>query len=200
MTLVATLVGASVVVFLVLEILPGYVDTTGINPFNIEKAKALLKKAGVTTPLELTMTLPPPYARQGGEVIAAQLAKVGIVARLQNVEWAQWLSGTYTNKNYDLTLISHVEPFDLGNFAKPGYYGNYESPKFNELYDKIKNAPGGGTTKMKLTPVAGSLRVAASPLEGASPAAWQSRFRGVSRIGVAFHASWVVNGAVEQLR
>ncbi len=47
-------------------------------------------------PLELTMTLPPtPYARQGGEVIAAQLAKVGIVAKLQNVEWAQWLSGTY---------------------------------------------------------------------------------------------------------
>ncbi len=120
----------------------GYVDTTGINPFNIDKAKALLKEAGITTPLELTLTLPPPpYARQGGEVIAAQLAKVGIVAKLQNVEWAQWLSGTYTNKNYDLTLISHVEPFDLGNFAKPGYYWNYESAKFNELYDKIKNAP-----------------------------------------------------------
>jgi hypothetical protein len=53
-------------------------------------------------------------------VIAAQLAKIGIVAKLQNVEWAQWLSGTYGNKNYDLTIISHVEPFDLGNFAKPG--------------------------------------------------------------------------------
>ena len=50
----------------------GYVDTTGINPFNIEKAKALLKEAGVKTPLELSLKLPPPpYARQGGEVIAA---------------------------------------------------------------------------------------------------------------------------------
>jgi peptide/nickel transport system substrate-binding protein len=86
--------------------------------------------------------LPPvPYARQGGEVIAAQLAKVGIVAKLQNVEWAQWLSGVYGNKNYDLTIISHVEPLDLGNFARPGYYWNYESPKFNEIYDKINNAP-----------------------------------------------------------
>jgi hypothetical protein len=55
------------------------------------------------------------------------------------VEWAQWLSGTYGNKNYDLTIISHVEPFDLGNFAKPDYYWGYESPKFNALYDKIKN-------------------------------------------------------------
>jgi peptide/nickel transport system substrate-binding protein len=120
----------------------GYVDTTGINPYNPDKAKALLKEAGVTTPLELTITLPPPsYARQGGEVIASQLAKVGIVAKLQNVEWAQWLSGTYGNKNYDLTIISHVEPFDMGNFAKPGYYWNYESPKFNDLYNKYKNSP-----------------------------------------------------------
>jgi peptide/nickel transport system substrate-binding protein len=120
----------------------GYVDTTAVNPFNIEKSKALLKEAGITTPLELTITLPPPpYARQGGEVIAAQLAKVGINAKLQNVEWAQWLSGTYGNKNYDLTIISHVEPFDLGNFAKPGYYWNYESAKFNDLYNKYKTSP-----------------------------------------------------------
>ncbi len=120
----------------------GFVDTTGINPFNIDKAKALLAEAGIKTPLELTLKLPPPpYARQGGEVIAAQLAKIGIVAKIENVEWAQWLSGTYTNKNYDLTIISHVEPFDLGNFAKKDYYWGYESAKFNELFDKIKNSP-----------------------------------------------------------
>lgn len=120
----------------------GYVDTTMVNPHNPDRAKALLKEAGVTTPLEVSLILPPPpYARQGGEVIAAQLAKVGIVAKLQNVEWAQWLSGVYTNKNYDLTIISHVEPFDLGNFAKPDYYWGYQSPRFNELYAKTKNTP-----------------------------------------------------------
>ena len=120
----------------------GYVDTTGINPYNVEKAKALLSEAGIKTPLELSLILPPPpYARQGGEVIAAQLAKVGIIAKIQNVEWAQWLSGTYTNKNYDLTIISHVEPFDLGNFSRPGYYWNYENPKFSALFDQIKNTP-----------------------------------------------------------
>ena len=119
----------------------GYVDTTGVNPYDPEKAKKLLAEAGIKTPLELTMTLPPtPYARQGGEVIAAQLAKVGIVAKIQNVEWAQWLSGTYGSKNYDLTIISHVEPFDLGNFAKPDYYWAYNSPKFNDLFNQIKNA------------------------------------------------------------
>jgi peptide/nickel transport system substrate-binding protein len=25
-----------------------------------------------------------------------------------------------------MTIISHVEPFDLGNFAKPDYYWNYQ--------------------------------------------------------------------------
>jgi len=120
---------------------PGYVDTTGVNPYDPERAKALLKEAGVSTPLELSLVLPPPsYARQGGEVIVAQLAKIGITAKVQNVEWAQWLSNTFGGpKNYDLTIISHVEPFDLGNFTKPEYYWGYQNPKFNELYTRIKN-------------------------------------------------------------
>jgi len=55
----------------------GYIDLTGANPYNPEKAKALLKEAGVTLPLNVTLALPPPgYARQGGEIVAAQLAKV----------------------------------------------------------------------------------------------------------------------------
>jgi peptide/nickel transport system substrate-binding protein len=121
----------------------GYVDTTNVNPYDPEKAKALLKEAGIRTPLELTLVLPPPpYARQGGEVIASELAKVGINAKLQNVEWAQWLSNTYGNgHNYDLTIVSHVEPFDLVNFTKPDYYWGYHSAKFDDLYTKYKTSP-----------------------------------------------------------
>ena len=118
---------------------PGYVDTTSINPHDPAKARALLHQAGITPPLELTMKLPPPpYARQGGEVIAAMLAKVGIQVKIENVEWAQWLSGVYGQKAYDLTIVSHVEPLDFGNFARPNYYWNYESPVFNELWARIQ--------------------------------------------------------------
>lgn len=119
---------------------PGYVDTTAINPYDPAKARALLHQAGVNAPLELTMKLPPtPYARAGGEIIAAQLAKIGITAKIENVEWAQWLSAVYRDKAYDLTVISHVEPLDFGNFARPGYYWNYESPAFNALWAKINS-------------------------------------------------------------
>lgn len=117
---------------------PGYVDMTGVNAFDQAKARALLHQAGITPPLELTMKLPPvSYARQGGEVIASQLAKVGIIAKIENVEWAQWMSGVYGQKAYDLTIVSHVEPLDFGNFARPNYYWGYESKAFNDLWAKI---------------------------------------------------------------
>ena len=109
----------------------GYVDLTKVYPHDIEKAKALLKEAGVTTPLNVTLTLPPPqYARKGGEIIAAQLAKVGINAKIENVEWAQWLSGPFKG-NFDLTIINHVEPLDYATaYADPNYYFGYDSAKF----------------------------------------------------------------------
>lgn len=121
----------------------GYVDTTGINPYDPELAKKLLAEAGVKTPLELSLKLPPPsYARQGGEVLAAQLAKVGIVAKIENVEWAQWLSQVFTGPhNYDLTIVAHVEPFDLVKLTEPDYYLGYKSEAFNALYQQIMATP-----------------------------------------------------------
>ncbi len=122
---------------------PGYIDATGINPYDPDKAKKLLAEAGVTTPLELSLKLPPPsYARQGGEVLAAQLAKVGIVAKIENVEWAQWLSQVFTGpNNFDLTIVSHVEPFDLVKLTEANYYLGYKSDDFNQLYKQIMATP-----------------------------------------------------------
>jgi peptide/nickel transport system substrate-binding protein len=114
----------------------GYIDLTGLTPHDPEKAKALLKEAGVATPLNVTLTLPPPpYARKGGEIVAAQLAKVGIVAKIENVEWAQWLSGPFKG-NFDLTLINHVEPLDYMQYANPGYYWGYDSKALRDLTAK----------------------------------------------------------------
>jgi peptide/nickel transport system substrate-binding protein len=121
---------------------PGYVDLTGQYPHDPEKSKALLKAAGVKLPLELTLTLPPPdYARKGGEIAAAELAEVGIQAKIENVEWAQWISNVYTAKNYDLTIISHVEPLDIGIYDRPGYYFNYDDPQFDAIIARLSTAP-----------------------------------------------------------
>jgi peptide/nickel transport system substrate-binding protein len=114
----------------------GYIDLTAVNAYDPEKAKALLKEAGVTTPLNVTLTLPPPeYARKGGEIVAAQLAKVGVIAKIENVEWAQWLAGPFKG-SFDLTIISHVEPLDFDRYADPKYYWGYDSKAYNELFAK----------------------------------------------------------------
>ena len=111
----------------------GYVDLTAQYAYDPEKAKALLKEAGVTTPLNVTLTLPPPqYARKGGEVLAAQLAKVGVIAKIENVEWAQWLGGTFKG-NFDLSVINHVEPLDYMQYANTAYYWGYDSQAFRDL-------------------------------------------------------------------
>ncbi len=117
---------------------PAYVDLTGQSSYDPEKAKALLTEAGLADGFETTLHLPPPsYARRGGEIIAAQLAEVGIKAEIINVEWAQWLETVFRGKNFGLTIVSHTEPFDIGIYARPEYYFQYDNPDFQALMEEL---------------------------------------------------------------
>jgi peptide/nickel transport system substrate-binding protein len=111
-----------------------YVDLTAQSSFDPEKSKALLAEAGVSD-LTLSLKLPPVegYARRGGEIIAQQLAAVGIKTETTNLEWAQWLDEVFKQKNYDLTIISHTEPNDISIFSRPDYYFDYQSEAFNQI-------------------------------------------------------------------
>jgi len=113
---------------------PAYIDLTAQSAFDPEKSKALLAEAGVTD-LTLSLKLPPveSYARKGGEIIAQQLAAVGIKTEITNLEWAQWISEVFTGGDYDLTIISHVEPNDIGIFARDGYYLHYDNADFKKI-------------------------------------------------------------------
>lgn len=117
---------------------PAYVDETAMSAFDPEKSKALLAEAGFPDGFETTLDLPPPsYARRGGEIIAAQLADVGITAKINNVEWAQWLETVFKGKNFGLTIISHTEPMDIGIYANPDYYFQYDNADFQALMTKL---------------------------------------------------------------
>jgi peptide/nickel transport system substrate-binding protein len=118
---------------------PAYVDLTGRYPYDPEKAKALLEEAGHGEGLDLTLKLPPPtYARRGGEILAAQLAEVGIRAEIIPIEWAQWLEQVYRGKDYDLTIVSHTEPMDIDIYARgEDYYFNYVRPEFVALMEEL---------------------------------------------------------------
>ncbi len=117
---------------------PAYVDLTGLYPHDVERAKELLAEAGYESGLTLSLKLPPPpYARRGGEIVASQLREVGIDVEIENVEWAQWLEQVFRGYDYDLTIVSHTEPMDIGIYARDDYYFRYRSDEFKAIVDEL---------------------------------------------------------------
>lgn len=116
------------------------VDLTGLYPHSADAAKALLAEAGVEEGTPLVLRVPPfPYATRSGEIIQAQLAEIGFDVDLQTVEWSFWLDRVYRNKDYDMTVIAHTSPNDLGNFARgKDYFYGYQDDSFDALWDRIK--------------------------------------------------------------
>ena len=120
---------------------PAYLDLTGNSQYDPELAKSLLAEAGFADGFTTTLKLPPPsYARRGGEIIAAQLAEVGITAEISNLEWAQWLEQVFRGKDFGLTIVSHTEPMDINIYARPDYYFQYDSAAFQGLMDDLNAA------------------------------------------------------------
>ncbi|MEN5084116.1 ABC transporter substrate-binding protein [Bosea sp. TWI1241] len=117
---------------------PAYVDLTGTYPHDLAKAKALLAQAGHPNGFTCTLRLPPPaYARRGGEIVAALLAQIGIVAKIEPLEFPQWLERVFRGRDFDMTIISHTEPLDIGNYARDDYYFQYRNPEFKALMQRI---------------------------------------------------------------
>lgn len=117
---------------------PDYVDLTGLYPYDLDKAKGYLRDAGLADGFEVILKLPPPtYARRTGELIANQLGRIGIKVVIENLEWAQWIDQVLRNRNYDLTIVSHVEPMDINIYANPDYYFGYDNAEFQKIIADI---------------------------------------------------------------
>ena len=113
---------------------PAYVDLTGLYPHDLAKARELLAQAGYSHGFSMTLKLPPPsYARRSGEIVASQLAQIGIRVKIENLEWAQWLDQVYTRHDFDMSIVGHAEPLDYDIYARDDYYFGYSSPEFKAL-------------------------------------------------------------------
>lgn len=110
------------------------------SPYDPARARELLAASGAPLP-ELAFKVPSfPYAVNAAQVIAAQLAEVGVTARIEVLEFPVWLDVVFTQHDYDLSLVAHVEPRDLAIFADPDYYFGYDSPRYRELLDEAAAA------------------------------------------------------------
>jgi peptide/nickel transport system substrate-binding protein len=122
---------------------PYYEDLTGRFPYDPDKARALLAEAGYPDGFSATIKLPAiySYSRRAGEVIADMLSKVGVNLTIEIVEWGQWIDRIFKKKEYQLTMIAHVEAWDIGIYARPDYYFQYDSATFRDAYKKALTAP-----------------------------------------------------------
>ena len=117
---------------------PAYVDLTGNSTYDPALAIQLLTEAGFEEGFSTTLKLPPPvYARQGGEIIADQLRAVGIEVEIIPLDWAEWLEEVFNGKVFDLTIVNHPEPFDIGIYARADYYFQYDGVAFRAVMAEL---------------------------------------------------------------
>jgi len=118
-----------------------YTDFSSYYPYNPDKAKQLLKDAGVGS-REFTITVPQNYPLhvKAAELMQQMLAKVGMNVKIQLVDWSTWLSSVYSGGNYDFTVIGHTGKLDPdGTLA--GYGAGRYVKWYNSTVDaKIKEA------------------------------------------------------------
>ncbi|MBF4581202.1 ABC transporter substrate-binding protein [Curtobacterium sp. VKM Ac-2865] len=120
------------------ELDPGYQDLTDIDAYDPSNAKQLLAAAGATN-LKLTLTYANVYPATIGDVLKSQLADVGITLTVKRVDFATWLSSVFQApksgvRDFDLSMVDHVEARDFGNWANPDYYFGYDNARVQALY------------------------------------------------------------------
>ncbi len=137
---------------------PWYEDLTGVTPYDQAKAKELIAKAGAAGKT-LRLRVPVvPYATSCGTVVKSQLEQVGLKVDLEQIEFSVWLEEVFTNVDYDMSIVAHVEPHDLpAVFGNPDYYLRYDSAA---VRDAVK-AANQGTPEEQITSMKAAARTIA---------------------------------------
>ncbi|BCN32432.1 ABC transporter substrate-binding protein [Anaeromicropila herbilytica] len=115
-----------------------------VYTFDVQKAKDLLAEAGYPDGFDMTITVPSNYQYHvdTAQVLVEQLKAIGVNAKIEQVEWASWLSDVYTNRNYQSTIIgvdAKLAPRDvLERYASTasGNFINYKNPDYDKILDK----------------------------------------------------------------
>ena len=125
-----------------------YYDASTVETYNtnLDKAKELLAEAGYPDGFSFKIKIPSNYDFhvKTGEVIVSQLAKVGIKAEIQLIDWGTWLSDVYSGRQHDATIIgldAQLAPSDIFRFyptESSKNFINYSSKAFDEAFAKAK--------------------------------------------------------------
>ncbi|MEZ5782670.1 MAG: ABC transporter substrate-binding protein [Rhizobiaceae bacterium] len=117
---------------------PGYLDLTGVLPYDPQKAKDLLTEAGYPDGFTVSMKCPQmTYTTRACEVMQAMLSEIGVTMNIEASEFpAKWIDEVFIKHDYEMSIIDHAEPMDIDIYSRPTYYFLYKNPAFNELIEK----------------------------------------------------------------
>lgn len=74
--------------------------------------------------------------------MVAQLNRLGpLQVTIQVTDFNTWIQRVFSQADYAMTIIGHVEANDIGNYANPRYYWRYNSPRFQQLFTQYLRAP-----------------------------------------------------------
>jgi dipeptide transport system substrate-binding protein len=128
-----------------------YNDKVKDYPLDPEKAKALLKAAGVTTPLDIDLWYMPvqrpynPNAKRIGEMMQSDLAKIGVNAKLVTFEWGEYRKRAQAGEDMTAQLGWTGDNGDPDNFfflrgCSAAREGGQNIPKWcNKEFDDLLN-------------------------------------------------------------
>ncbi len=121
---------------------PGFVDLAGVLPYDPAKSRALLAEAGYTNGFSFSIKAPQmSYATRSAEVLQAMFAEVGVTMTIVPTEFpAKWIQDVFKTHDFDMTIVAHAEPLDIGIYARPDYYFGYRNPSFDKAIDAAQRA------------------------------------------------------------
>ena len=110
---------------------------------DLDKARELLTEAGYPDGFTFTLTVPGNYTQHvdTAQVVKSELAEVGVVAEIREIEWNSWLSDVYSARNYEATIVgvdaSNLTPSALlSRFVSDAgnNFCNYSNPDYDAAY------------------------------------------------------------------
>lgn len=116
---------------------PWFEDRTDDFPYDPEQARSLIEQAGAEG-TELRLRIPTlPYAVACGTVVESMLEEVGLQVTIDELEFpSAWLETVFTSKDFDMSIVAHVEPRDMANvFGNPDYYTTYGTDEIQALFE-----------------------------------------------------------------
>ncbi|MGL5956958.1 MAG: ABC transporter substrate-binding protein, partial [Brevinema sp.] len=133
---------------IIYETVVGHYDGLTPRKRDVEKAKALMREAGVPVGTKMSMWTTEGPRQKMMEIIQANLKEIGLDASIEVYEWARFLDGTGKGEHdafilgwttvtgdadYGISTLVHTDAF-----GGPGNRSFYSNPRVDQLLDQAR--------------------------------------------------------------